>query len=64
MSGWTYWNHVIVEDCARMIFQDPLPTFNKDAYNNSFHVSGTPGKHQWLQSWDRSAAISRSCQNI
>ncbi|RHN41663.1 hypothetical protein MtrunA17_Chr8g0368451 [Medicago truncatula] len=32
------------------IFQVPFPYFKRETYNNSFQVSGTPGKHQWLQS--------------
>lgn len=26
--------------------KDPLAAFKREAYNKSFHVSGTPGKHQ------------------
>lgn len=26
-------------------------TNHKYAYKTSFHISGSPGKHQWLQSW-------------
>lgn len=28
------------------LFQEPFLVFRRDAYNNSFQVSGTPGKHQ------------------
>lgn len=38
-------------------FQEPLPAWSSEAYSSSFHVSGTPGKHQWLQSCFFTAAI-------
>ena len=33
------------------------PAFNSDTYKSWFHVSGTPGKHQWLQSWWLTASL-------
>ena len=42
--------------CCRILF-----SFTRSsAYRSSFHESGTPGRHQWLQSWNFKDAIFSS----
>lgn len=45
--------------------EEPLEeSRTKEAYSNLFHVSGSPGKHQWLQSGKGLVANMDECASI
>lgn len=52
--NWRYIFHMLPQKYrknVKKIYQELLHCFDcKWKYNSSFHVSGTPGRHQWLQS--------------